>query len=241
MTKFLGLKLVRAERSFSMKKTAGKNSLIVEFIGAPGVGKSTLCDYYLKNHAHPFKRKILTRKDLNKYSPFFELDGVHNQILNIKLKHDAAIEDVSASAKLKRILNFKVFVDHDYLIRHYLQDQIIFLDEERLLIYFLNMDNGITEKERDDYFKNRVFVFCDAPAEVVLNHIKKRATKGRLIERHRNLSDTELLANIEARRGTITERYKRLTALGVKVIKLDISEGLQNNKNLLDKYLEKKI
>src|SRR5699024_4685796 len=111
LIKNFGLKIVRATENKVLSPVSQlRNNLIIEFLGAPGVGKTTFCNYYLKNHQLKTDRKILSRKHLNRLNPEqLKLNGVHDKILDLKINHDAQMRDIAAISKLKSIMNFKVF------------------------------------------------------------------------------------------------------------------------------------
>lgn len=238
------VKLIRTAKpvKISRNKSNG-NNYIIEFIGAPGVGKSTLCNYYLKHHGLKTKGEIFTRKQIAAIASGLSVEptGVHDRILNIKLQHDAGISEMTAVKKLRSIQNFRVFVDHDYVIQNYVKDKLIFLDEERLLSYFLDRAELFSKAEIDAYFKNRIFVFCDTSSENILAQIQERAKKGRLIARHQNLTEAELLQDIDQRRAITQERFNKLKDNKVAIIQVDIRAGLEKNTQILDEFLSKTI
>lgn len=243
LIKSFGLKIVRAaENKVLTPIDQPGNNLIIEFLGAPGVGKTTFCNYYFKNHQLKTDKEILSRKHLNRLnSEQLELSGVHDKILDLKINHDAQMRDITAISKLKSIMNFKVFVEHDFMIHNYLSDKLVILDEERLLIYYLNEDNSLNDQERQEYFENRIFVYCDNTPQNIVRNIKTRAKTGKLLERHKNLNDAQLIEQTEQRKKIVEQRITDLKSKGARFVILDMEQAMDENAGVLDEILSKAL
>jgi len=82
--KHLGLQINRVAKPKALPKVEnpGKNNLIVEFIGPAGVGKTTLCNYYLNNNKLNTSRNILKPADINSFKKGrkLNLEGLYREI-----------------------------------------------------------------------------------------------------------------------------------------------------------------
>lgn len=241
LIKFFGLKITRVIRPKTVGNVSQVKGKIIEFFGPSGVGKSTVCNYYLNHYRFKFGKEILTRKDLNAYSKGirFRLQGFQDKVLGMKIENTGK-KNIDPLIKYEEICHFKRFMDHDFLITHYLNDKIFFLDEERFLHYFLK-DNLFTEQETSSYLKNRVFIFCYAPVEKIMKNIKKREKKSHTVWVHKNLNDRELYDYVDKQLKKELQVYRKLEKMGATVIKIDIRQNLNENRIILDNFFAKII
>jgi len=239
----LGVKITRLIKPRSLTtKNRGSQNLIIEFLGPPGVGKSTFCRYYLNHHKTQFKKEILTGTNFHAYlkGTRFTLKGMQDKVLDLMIKHYAH-KNNDPVLRYKGLCSFKFFLDRDFLINHYLKNKIIFLDEERLLHFFLEEGGQFTKDEFSDYLKNRVFICCYGSTERVVKHIKKRAKKGHILPFHRGLKDGELYEFVDKAVKNALKRYEKLKKLGGKTVKINIDDPLEKNREVLDLFLQKEL
>lgn len=211
----------------------GRNNTIIEFVGISGVGKTTLCDYYLKNHKQRFKKEIINRVELERYVrgsniDFFRIEDKFGEyLLQQRLK---SLNDYTRSSrrKVKLIHRSLNFVNGEYIIDK-LDDKIFILDEHLMDHYRSLLPKALHEKsEVEKYLENRLFIYCTASAEQILSQKRKRARYGK---NHPDYFPTpvEWKKAVQKEMENIENAFAVLQDQGVKVLEVNTADDLAEN------------
>lgn len=226
------------------KKKIIKNGkpIYIEFMGASGVGKSTLYTKILKRNRDWYSPNEFIRKNQLKIekSPIDD-NSIYNQIAEQKLKQ-LIYQNISDVDKF-RIAHwgYKTLID-DFLINRFNKDSII-LSEEGLLHNFgdilvssqLSLDNNTFKT----LLENRFLIYCYSESNNIARQIKKRQEEtGRLVSHHKTDSAEKLIIIIEKE---IKEKEAILTFLeryNVPILKINTSEDIHQNLEKINTFID---
>lgn len=218
--------------------------LLIEFMGASGVGKTTLRNYYLKNHKVEYQFPILTEKALKNYSPqnkiinFEELE-IYNLLFQSKLQIISS-KNKNFINQQRRIELFAKTLNRDLLIRHFIPKKTFILDQH-LFKFFTEDFIKISSEQKKDLLKNRLIIYCEADPKTILNHIKtrsqKEATRPVHLEKKSGKILEELRHHLEKRRKEI----QVLKNLGARILVVDTANDLQKNTELIDGFISESL
>lgn len=243
LERYFNVRISRAQGTefISGKQSVGGDNLIIEFMGASGVGKTTLRDYYLKHHTTNFQRAVITEQDLSKYiiEPEEEpsdKNEFYNHLYLLKLKRMSQSNDTFFKSN-RRVNLFYKYLHNDYLIRNFLNDKTALLDQH-VFKFFTEDFNRLGESSvKMGFLKNRVIIYCSASPEQIVAYIQKRSKSGSTRSVHFNKQKGELLKetkeHLEARKNDIDKLEKS----GAQIIRVDTELELAENTKVIDNFL----
>lgn len=221
----------------------GSNNIIVEFAGPSGIGKTTLRNYYIKNHQIKINRELIRDFDLEEYASVFklrikEVNDVYEQILksmmtHIHKKYPSGIEQMKRAT-----FYYNVFI-RDYILTTSLDNKIAFLDEP---LYHHAKDSYLEIIKRnpksEEFIKQRLFIICTASPERNLKNLRERERLGgNLIIEYEDLDESEFIKKIQTNLNEVIRRAEELRRLGGKVLELNMEDDLMVNTNKIDEYI----
>jgi len=214
--------------------------LYVEFIGASGVGKSTLYSELRKN-----KKTWLEVREFMKMNPvnsniIFDRQEIYQRIAALKLEL-ISNQKLEATDKFRIIhWGYRTLIE-DTAISRFNQNATV-ISEEGLLHNFgdvIELLSDTNELNLKEIIKNRAIIYCYNSAENIVNHIKNReSTTGRIVSHHKNKTDEELLQIIQQELKNKETFVKFLEANQLPVLKINTSQDFQENLNKAIHFIE---
>lgn len=242
LEKLIGFKLVRTQRTKPLPSTIkADNNLIVEFMGPSGVGKTTLRDYYLIHHKFSFEGEVITEKEVKNYHFNFEeskseKEKIYRLLLAAQLKKISDTKD--SFIKTHRRLNlFYDTLKNDFLIRNYLSDTIVFMDQH-VFKFFANDFIHLKETEqKQEFLEHRIIIYCKASPETIINHIEKRKQTGTTRPVHQQRESEELHRQLEEHLAERKKDVQMLKKNGAHLLEINTEKSLAENTKLIDKFM----
>lgn len=237
--KTIGLNLMRTKPR-KVDKVKGK-PIYVEFVGIPGVGKSTLFD-------NVFKQVKSKWRNIHEFQKIFiqHVDGKAAesvscyQDLAIHKMQSVASSNFSGIDQMKIVRFFLSVIIEDSLVSLFNKDYNVISDEG--LIH--NFGDGLLElcknnkKEFDNLMKDRAVVYCKAPAEIVANRILGRTKEtGKLLPQHKVKSFDKL---VMLQKRSLKNKHQIIDLLykyDIPVVSIDTSESINKNADKVIDFL----
>ncbi|HLS30818.1 MAG TPA: hypothetical protein VK021_08180 [Flavobacteriaceae bacterium] len=242
LEKIVGFKLVRTQRTKPLPSTIkADNNLIVEFMGPSGVGKTTLRDYYLKHHKFSFEGEVITEKEVKNYHFDFDeskskKEEIYRLLLAAQLKKISDTKD--SFIKTHRRLNlFYDTLKNDFLIRNYLSDTIVFMDQHVFKFFTNDFIHLKKIDQKQEFLQHRIIIYCKASPEIIVNHIEKRKQTGTTRPVHQQRNSKELHQQLQEH---LTEREKDIQTLrqnGAHLLEINTEKSLAENTKLIDEFM----
>lgn len=249
LEKHLQLRVNRVIKRKSLPKNeeGGRNNLIVEFVGAQGVGKSTLFRHYLKHHKR-FDRALISTSEIGLYTKSALIEKADTRYF--KMLYDrlllARINDLQGIRPSESLLRYFMIIDYisilqnDIIINNFLSDKIAVFDRHIFKVFtrapeFLPGDDPDTI----EFMMNRVFIHCRLKPEILLQRIKKRTNEtGKTKLAHRNRSDNEVLHIAMEQAVQIENQLKKLKMFGANLLEINGEDDFETNTKIIDDFLE---
>lgn len=242
LEKLTGFRLVRTQRHKS-PWGLGKatNNLVVEFMGPSGVGKTTLRDYYLKHHKFSFQNEVITEKEVKNYH--FNLEEfkseneeIYQTLFASKLKKISETKD--SFIKTHRRLN--LFYDSlkiDFVIRNYLSDTIVFMDQH-VFKFFANDFIHLKETElKQEFLQRRIIIYCKASPETIIDYIEKRKQAGSTRPVHKQRDSKQLHHQLQEHLAAREKDVQTLQQNGAHLLEINTEKSLAENTKLIDEFM----
>lgn len=239
--KTIGLNLMRTKPR-KVDKVKGK-PIYVEFVGIPGVGKSTLYD-------NVFKQVKSKWRNIHEFQKIFiqHIDGKAAesvscyQDLAIHKMQSVASSNFSGIDQMKILRFFHSVIIDDSLVRLFNNDYNV-ISDEGLIHNFGDGLLALCENNKEEFrnlMKNRAVVYCNAPAEIVANRILERKKKtGKLLPQHKVDSFEELLLKQEKN----LDNYRKIIDLSVKhslpILSIDTTQAMTKNVDQVVHFLNR--
>lgn len=241
LEKVFGITVVKSKVPRKKNTSIGDN-LYVEFLGIAGVGKSTICRYFLKNSNINFKNKPLTNSVLEAFrkGTNLNLEGFYDDMYKSKLRRSVGLNRTGET--LFSLINYyRSLLLRDLALQNYFNNQIAFVDEGIFQSYAPEILSISHDEIQKQFKSNRVIIFCDATSEYVNNNLQKRRKTGKLKGHHQNMNPATLNKFIED--GLKRERVKvhKLEELGIPILHLCLVENLEINSQLINDFLKEEI
>ena len=233
----------RLAKSLNLYNTGKHNSsFIIEFLGPPGVGKTTYSNILVKNLAR--KKQLISANSIRsllnaEFVKYLIFQDFHVEIYNSFLNYLAMEDDqlIKRIRKLKFGLKelecdalsncFNGYVINDEGISHHFAYLIL----NKMLYDHLNVI--------DEYLHNRLIILLDAPKEMILSNIRKNLkNKKQIWEGYRGLSDDEITNNVEDVLQTemkLCDFYSKVR--NTAVLKLNLKNDINGNINSIITHL----
>lgn len=246
LEKSTGLRLIHVQRRKPIPDTEhpGTNNLIVEFIGASCVGKTTLCNHFIKNYTSKQEKKVMDKIELASFdTSTIELKNAQANILKEKICFFGEKKGMEASARIRKLNKLYIFLKEDYLIANYLSDSLLVLDEHLLSRFYNELPKE--DKDLEELLKNRLFIHCTLSSKAHIKRIEERR-KGRIKPKlYRDYKDQALEKASRKQLGKKKELAALLAQKGARILEVDVADGLEKNStliaNFIDDYLNQKV
>lgn len=236
------VKLVSVKSGLSGKPP----SLIVEFVGPSGVGKTTLCNAYLD-----FQRlsvpggNILTRKyveQLDALEPSIKGHSLYNTIFEHKINDITRRKNESFFSKYSRVESSFNCIKADLLITNSIPNRLFILDQHIIQLHRRTLSEIRDEYDLRELYENRLVIYCTTSPETIVKQIKKRAKTTEGIQPfHDGLTDEELFVK-EAKIINIWEEDMEIHKNhGMKVLRIDTQNNMEENCLLVDNFIKKHL
>ena len=211
--------------------------LYVEFIGPPGVGKTTTFDTVVKNNRSLLKYVDFRRTvNLQPTEVNTEFDDTYQALASHKLDQISKA-DYSALDKLKVLAYFHRVVEGDRVVMLHNRGYTVISDEGLLHNFGKALEQEILHgRIPSSFLARRVVINCHAPAERIAEQILKRHREtGNLLPQHKNKTVQQLALDQEE----ICQHYWKFRDLllrsGMPVLDIDTSANTDLNvKDILE-------
>jgi hypothetical protein len=176
-----------------------EEGIIVEFVGAPGIGKSVLCHECLRTKRDDDNwldgaRVLETQSGASGQAALESCPVDGEELLRRKLENSVGSQH-RPSALLEAFNHYGRVVAGDSALRRVYNGKCAFIDEG--ICHNFSNELAALEKESPAAFERllsgRFVVFCEAPAVKVVERIRRRAKVGHCMPLHKGKNDDELL------------------------------------------------
>ncbi|MDR2928630.1 MAG: hypothetical protein LBV41_10625 [Cytophagaceae bacterium] len=187
------IRSVKVPLIYTQEQSSTKG-LTVEFVGAPGIGKTT---FFNKIYPPPCEKMWFTRNDLYKAHPYginidalkyidnrlssaysCMLSHLYNRMLKMDFQLHRVVEFYSFHIQIAR---YDALIRYGNFSRGFLLDEGFLKNfaEEIVFIYSLAEEGNplVKTDELKQLWENRVIVYISAGEDYVVNNLKKRALK----------------------------------------------------------------
>lgn len=229
---------------FSDKLDSGNRfKFIIEFIGPPGVGKTTYYKFLLKRlkvkysyiEARDIKALLYTYVRNN-----IRFSDIHDRLFKDIMKY-MALDIEPLESKLKKT-NFELKeIECDALSAQF---NGLVINDEGICHHFADLLAKYLHCYKDDnsimhFFKNRLIIYLHAPKEIILDRIKERnRTQNHIWNHHKGLSDDDIMDLTEADLKVKYEFYKELKELGSNaIVSIDSQYNIFDNLNIIFNFI----
>lgn len=187
LERYLNVRFMHVKKTPILPKTemGGQNNLIVEFVGAQGTGKTTLYRYYLKNHER-FKKKLCSNPELESFTKaaiddksitkYFK--SIYDKLLIGRIKSHQRVYSSESLLRYIMIADFISILQNDIIVTNFIINKLVLLDRHIFKVFtkapdLLPSSGNMTKR----FMRNRVFIYCKLPPEILLQRIKKEQMK----------------------------------------------------------------
>ena len=239
LSKTIGFNLIRTKIR-RVDKIKG-NPVYVEFVGVPGVGKTTLYKNVFNKvkenwrDIHEFQRIFIKHaegKAVESLLCYQEL--AQHKIQSIETRNYSGID------QMKLVKYFHTVLIADSLVFLFNNDYNV-MSEEGLIHNFgdslLALSKG-NKEEFENLMKHRAVVYCHAPAEIVAKRILEREEKtGRLLPQHK-VDSFDKLVNLQKK--SLEQKHQLIDFLpiyDIPFLSIDTSNPMSENVNQVLHFL----
>jgi len=239
---YLGYDLVKRydRKTKRTNETEEGTPIKVEFIGPPGVGKSTIFKETLRLREND--GEWITSKELLK-----SLDNYSNYNYEIK-EYDVLLgnyfkqilsKNLPIRNKIKLLKYFLKITTEDELVNKFAGKQIVVFSEG----LFHNGNNCIMdiEKTNPDIFRQiiqkKAIVNCINQPDIILEYIKKRNEKEKLRMVHRDLTDSELFVKTKSSIKRKKELMQLLIKYNVPCLEINTADNITENAHKVRNFI----
>lgn len=237
LEKSTGLRLIHVERRKPIPDTKhpGTNNLIVEFIGASCVGKTTLCNHFIKNYVSKQEKKVMDKIELASFdTSTIELKNAQANILKEKICFFGEKKGMEASARIGKINKLYIFLKEDYLIANYLSNSLLVLDEHLLSRFYNEFPK---DKDLEELLKNRLFIHCTLSSKAHIKRIKERSKRRIKPKFYKDYYGKELENASRKQLGKKEELAALLAQKGARILEVDVADDLEKNAKQIDQWV----
>lgn len=245
LSKVFKIRINKVAKPIELPKNKNyKDNLTIEFYGASGVGKTTLYNYYIKNHNFAFNKPLILRKEITR------------MVINNK-KESLGIFEYGFNSRVDNILNkpFLAFNKYihveniyylalwNYIASYIIENKTIILDENDMFNPFFDLYlNEETKEIGAKYFQNKIIIYCYLDIEELVKRLKQRVAAGtHPYLQNRNFNDAEIT---EMAAETLYNRKRRIDILekqNFSILKINTAESLEANTQKIDAFIAKAI
>lgn len=235
LTLFFGFFIQRIPSLKSLPLLTNRNPVYIEFIGASGVGKSTLFEKVMNKswkkwmsikHFEVLYRQKLKSRDFDKQPLYQELALYRiNEVVS-------AQDEILPFDMLEACSSGYNTISLDALVHLYNKESIV-ISEEGLLQFNSNAIKHLITSDKNSMkslLNNRAVVYCYTSPEIVVDRILKREMEtGNIWFKHKGLSKDELYKVVS---DNIEEKHNLIKVLEkhIPILYIDTNEDLKNNR-----------
>lgn len=235
-----GFRIIRVKKE-SLGFREHKRPLFIEFVGAPGVGKTTLF-----NKLNLKKLRAVTITDFlrfirkNKDDTFFDNKEVYQKLAATKLEVIYK-RDVLALDKYFYISWFRSVITRDLEVINNIHRHLVITDEG--LVHNFNSELiKLYETNNSEFrklLKNRAFIYCFSDPQLIAEQILNRYGKtGTLLPQHKNKTSEELASDqVKAQKGK-ENLISLLEKENIPVLRINTAENADENVHKIYKFVE---
>lgn len=245
LTRKLGFQIISVKNSYKPLVNNNHDPIYIEFMGVPGVGKSTLFNQISYGKNTTTLNNFIKMHKRNYDDKLIESQPIYSILAEEKLK-EVLLKNFSSFDKLK-ILHFFFLVLFNDLILYKFNKNTIVVAEEGLFHNFGNVIETVRNTENKELlqnlFKNRAIVYCYSTPEKVAHQIMKRYEEsGKLLPQHKTKNFEEL---VELQKQALKNKERTLDILkefDIPVLMINTSNDTSENLikiNLFIKSLQK--
>ncbi|UXZ55434.1 ATP-binding protein [Halomonas sp. 7T] len=219
---------------FSYQIDKVEKSLFVEVVGCPGIGKSTLLNYFEDQGL--IEKVFFTKLWSARFKSNADIDTAYRQIIKYKTKNLD-----NKKEKIKYIRNTIVPKAMDKFVENE-QNASIFLVDEGLFHHF-KYEISENWKENETLFtklmNRRVLIHMIARPEVIAERILKRYREtGKILPYYRNKREWEIAQYCNKAQEKRKEVMSEFEKKGIPVLSVDAEESAQTIARNIDGYIK---
>lgn len=230
---------IRINRSRALPKTdsSREENLIIEFIGTPGVGKSTLIRHFFKNFNSVYTNQLINLEKESKYfnTSTIELKDLYDQLLKQKIIEVSKTKHCG-EVQLHLIKNAKNSLVRDVIAHEYFSNKIVFIDEG-MLISTSDILYTYCEADLKEYIKGRLVIFCDTDEEIISKQLINRKAKTNNLD----LKEEHYRNMVSRSKKKLNQFHKKLEEINVPTLKLDTQDDPQENSQQINDFIYKHL
>lgn len=242
LRKYLGFKIVASgEGKLFRRKNPICKPLIIEFVGVPGVGKSTIYRKLLQRNRHLLsqKRHVLMFED-KVSATSLDSQKIYQELAENKMNTVFASELLSLD-KMRILKYFQSVLLNDYICKQY-NTQSTIISEEGLLHNFGTNIRSICnshEIKSNPLFAHRAIIHCYSTAEQVANQIRKRYKEtGKLVPQHKVEDFNELIKLQERALINQKENILFFENAGIPVLHINTYDVIYDNVEMINHFIK---
>lgn len=217
----------------------------IEFIGAPGVGKTTVARAYFERYKN--SQRMLTRDFTflssvrKQYSIVPNIGDIYEQLLDLKVK-EVASRQVSSEKKINSIVSLKNILIDDYLMNSISTNSHIVIDEGFVHNFgnILSDFEGTNPQAFAQVFQNRCLIYCKGSTKLIVQNLKTRSLTGKTIDYHKGLNEKEIFELTERSIQNKEILVNKLKQHHIKIIEIDPEQGLETNLKLIHDFINER-
>ena len=207
-----------------------RKAVIVEFLGAPAVGKSTTYDLVNKRLGGVLRASELRRLTIRNV-------GLEFYFFLISYLVNGGNRDCSLRF-LKELMYFFRVVEID--LKAVGAGRPVILEEGVAHNFMPASLSGVSEGQFELFLRNRVFIYLRADsAELVLSRLRSREIgKGVFLAGHVGLCDVEIVSRVDLYQVQADALVEKIKAAGGRVLVLSASDSAKDNSHAVLSLLQ---